>query len=173
MSPQIPEYEVASLQPYIQPIRHRPTLPLELAMAPSSSAVLCLKATDGAEVEHGWTVLIFMLHILMLIEKKKTCYVLQSCPILCNPMDCRPPGSSVHEDSPGKNTGVGCHALLQGIFLTQGSNLVSYVSRGSLPLATPVKPNSRMIIRESLLFQLGQICMGDIFLGVWEIRVEM
>ena len=26
-------------------------------------------------------------------------------------------------DSPGKNTGVGCHALLQGIFLTQDSNL--------------------------------------------------
>jgi len=25
-------------------------------------------------------------------------------------------------DSPGKNTGVGCHSLLQGIFLTQGSN---------------------------------------------------
>ena len=32
------------------------------------------------------------------------------------------PGSSVHEDSPGKNTGVGCHAFLQGIFPTQGSN---------------------------------------------------
>ena len=31
-------------------------------------------------------------------------------------------GSSVHRDSPGKNTGVGCHALLQGIFPTQGSN---------------------------------------------------
>ena len=26
-------------------------------------------------------------------------------------------------DFPGKNTGVGCHALLQGIFPTQGSNL--------------------------------------------------
>ena len=25
-------------------------------------------------------------------------------------------------DSPGENTGVGCHALLQGVFLTQGSN---------------------------------------------------
>ena len=37
-------------------------------------------------------------------------------------MDCSPPGSSVHEDSPGKNTGVGCHAFLQGIFPTQGSN---------------------------------------------------
>ena len=37
-------------------------------------------------------------------------------------MDCSPPGSSVHGDSPGKNTGVGCHAFLQGIFPTQGSN---------------------------------------------------
>ena len=33
-----------------------------------------------------------------------------------------PPGSSVHGDSPGKNTGVGCHALLQGIFPTQRLN---------------------------------------------------
>ena len=47
---------------------------------------------------------------------------LQSCPILCDPMDCSPPGSSVHGDSPGKNTGVGCHALLQGIVPIQGSN---------------------------------------------------
>ena len=31
-------------------------------------------------------------------------------------------GSSVHGDSPGKNTAVGCHALLHGIFLTQGLN---------------------------------------------------
>ena len=37
-------------------------------------------------------------------------------------MDCSPPGSSVHGDSPGKNTGMGCHALLQGIFPTQGVN---------------------------------------------------
>ena len=48
--------------------------------------------------------------------------LLQSCPTLCDPMDCRPPGSSVHGDSPGKNNGVGRHALLQGIFPTQGSN---------------------------------------------------
>ena len=38
------------------------------------------------------------------------------------PMDCSLPGSSVHGDSPGKNTGVGCHALLQGIFPNQGPN---------------------------------------------------
>ena len=50
------------------------------------------------------------------------CLVAQSCPIFCYPMDCRPPGSSVHGNSPGKNTGVGCHAFLQRIFLTQESN---------------------------------------------------
>ena len=41
---------------------------------------------------------------------------------LCKATDSSPPGSSVHGDSLGKETGVGCHALLQGIFLTQGSN---------------------------------------------------
>ena len=49
------------------------------------------------------------------------CLVTESRPILRDPLDCSPPGSSVHGNSPGKNTGVGCHALLQGIFLTQGS----------------------------------------------------
>ena len=37
-------------------------------------------------------------------------------------MICSPPGSSVHGDSPGKDTGMGCHALLQGIFQTQELN---------------------------------------------------
>ena len=48
--------------------------------------------------------------------------VAQSCPTLYDTLDCSPPGSSVHGDSPGKNTGVSCHFLLQGIFPTQGSN---------------------------------------------------
>ena len=50
------------------------------------------------------------------------CLVTQLCLTLCDPMDCSPPGSSVHGDSPGKDTGVGCHALIQGIFPTQGLN---------------------------------------------------
>ena len=49
------------------------------------------------------------------------CLDAQLCLTLCSPMDCSPPGSSVHGDSPGKNTGVGCCDLLQGIFPTQGS----------------------------------------------------
>ena len=50
------------------------------------------------------------------------CWVPQSCPTLCDPMDCSPPRSSVHGDSPSKNTGVGCHFLIQGIFRTQELN---------------------------------------------------
>ena len=42
------------------------------------------------------------------------CLVTLLCPTLCNPMGWGLPSSSVHGDSPGKNTGVGCHALLQG-----------------------------------------------------------
>ena len=50
----------------------------------------------------------------------RVCLVTQSCPILCDAMNCSPSGSSVHGDPPGKNTGGGCHALLQGIFPIQG-----------------------------------------------------
>ena len=51
------------------------------------------------------------------------CLVAQSCPTLCDSMH----GLHLARllcswDSPGKNTVVGCHALLQGIFPTQGSN---------------------------------------------------
>ena len=70
---------------------------------------------------------------------------LQSCLTLCNPMNCSLPGSSVHEiDSLGKNTGVGCCALLQGIFQNEGLNLcllcLLYWQVGSSPLVPPGKP---------------------------------
>ena len=80
------------------------------------------------------------------IPKKTRFYcslVAKSCLTLCSPMDCSPPGSCIHGIShsriltwvsislsrgspqtrdPDKNTGVGCHFLLQRIFLIQGLN---------------------------------------------------
>ena len=51
------------------------------------------------------------------------------------------PGSSVHGDSPGKNTGVVCHALLHGIFPTQGIELKSpSLQAESLQSEPPGKP---------------------------------
>ena len=52
---------------------------------------------------------------------------LQSCPTLCDPMDCSPPGSSVYGILQ-TNTGVGCHALLQGSSCPRGRTCVSSVA---------------------------------------------
>ena len=85
----------------------------------------CRKESDTTEWVN-WTELILLYYIRLNGPKGTPCSVLclvaQSCPILCDPMDCSPPGSSVCGDSPGKNTEVGCYALLQGIFPTQVSN---------------------------------------------------
>ena len=62
---------------------------------------------------------------------------------LCDPMDCSLPGSSVHGILQAR-TGMGCHALLQGIFTTQGLNphllCLLHWQAGSLSLAPPGKP---------------------------------
>ena len=71
------------------------------------------------------------------------CLVTQSCPTLCDPMDCSQPGSSGHGDSPGKNTRVDCHALLQGNLLNPGVELRSSTLQvDSLPSEPPGKPKN-------------------------------
>ena len=68
------------------------------------------------------SLVIHYLSTLLIAKSEVKLLVVQSCLTLCDPVDCSPPGSSVHGDSPGKNTGVGSHTLLQGIFPTQGLN---------------------------------------------------
>ena len=64
-------------------------------------------------------------------------FVTKSCLAHCDPRDCSLPGSSVHGVFLGKNSGVGCHFLLQGIFLTQGSSPhFPHWQADSLPPAT-------------------------------------
>ena len=74
----------------------------------------------------------------------RVCSVSPSCLTLGDPMDCSPPGSPSMGFS-SKKTEVHCHALLQGIFPTQGSNprllCLLLWQAGSLPLAPPGKPS--------------------------------
>ena len=64
----------------------------------------------------------------------------QSCPTLCNPLDCGPPSSSVHGDSLGKNTGLGSLSLSSGDLHDQGIKLGSPVLQAdSLPAELPGK----------------------------------
>ena len=75
------------------------------------------------------------------------CSVARSCPTLWDPMDYHPPGSSVHGILRQEywNTGVGCHFLLQRIFLDQGSNpcllsLLHWQAGGFFTTEPPGKP---------------------------------
>ena len=54
--------------------------------------------------------------------------VTQLCLTFGDPKDCSLPGSSVQGDSPGKNIGVGCHALLQGNLPNSGVEPKSLMS---------------------------------------------
>ena len=93
------------------------------------------------------------------VFKPKECVCAKSflsCPTLCDPMDRSLTGSSVHGDSPGKNTAVDSHFLLPGTFPTEELNpyllRLQYWQAGSLPLAasgkTVVKYNFYYILVE-------------------------
>ena len=58
--------------------------------------------------------LVWVFPYLMEKSLKSESEIAQSCPTLCDPMDCSLPGSLSPCDFPGKNTGMGCHFLLQG-----------------------------------------------------------
>ena len=67
---------------------------------------------------------------------------LQSCPTLCHPMSCSLPGSSVHGNSPGKNTRMGCHFLLDIGIKSRSPTLWA----DSLLSEAPGKSPKRMIL---------------------------
>ena len=68
--------------------------------------------------------LLYANNYLSSLDQRCAGSVAQPCPTLCNPMD----RLLCPWDFPGKNTGASCHFLLQGIFPTQGLNLVSWIS---------------------------------------------
>ena len=69
--------------------------------------------------------------------KWDVCSIAQTCPTLCDSMDCGLPGSSIYADSQGKNIGVGCN------FLPQGSNPMSPALAGwFFTTEPPGKPSS-------------------------------
>ena len=115
-----------------------------------------------------WCKWLFMLYAV-------PCLVTLLCPTLCVPVDCSPPGSSVHTDSPGENTGVGCHALLQEIFPTQESNPgLPALQTDSLPFETPGKPKNSRVGSLSLLqgnFSILKLNWG--LLHCWRILYQL
>ena len=100
-------------------------------------------------------------------------YSLSRVWLFVTPIDCSLPGSSVHGDSPGKNTGVSCHALFQGIFPTQVSNpdsanAESALQADSLPSKSPGKLKNTGVGSLSLL--QGNLLTQELYWGLLHCR---
>ena len=87
--------------------------------------------------------------------------VTQLCPTLCDPLEHSLPGSSVHGDSPGKNTGVGCPPPgdLPNLGVESASLTSPALQAGSLPLKPPGKPVMSPL-EGVLLSVAGGRCVG-------------
>ena len=75
-----------------------------------------------------WTFLLFQRRGTDYIGICMQAKLLQTCPTLCNTMECNLAVSSVHGDSPGKNTEGACHFLLQGYLSDPGIQPASLMS---------------------------------------------
>ena len=93
-------------QQYIYHYIQEELLALSLNPSPVAVCTPCSPSPEACYVSH----------------RKIKCESLSHVQLFANPIHCSLPGSSARGDSPLKNTGVGSHALLEGIYLTQGSS---------------------------------------------------
>ena len=134
-------------------------------LAPSSHQCGA-RGSGGCHVGRAWSpaassslglvhhLLLSSLVFIACVQKALCAKLLRPCPTLCDPMDCSPVRLLCPWDSPGQKTGVGWHALLQELFLTQDRTHVSSIclhwQAGPSPLAPPGKPMESLGHRTSL-----------------------
>ena len=100
-----------------------------------------------------------MFSVLMLeIFSAAAAKLLQSCPTLCDPIDCSPPGSPV----PGKNTEVGCHFLLQCMKVKSGSEVTQSCPTLSDPMDCSLPGSSVHGIFQARVLEWGAIAFDYI-----------
>ena len=102
-----------------------------------------------AFTKHMQVFWVFVVVVILVYKLDCCCLVAKSCPTLLRPHGLQPTRLLCPWAFPGKNPGVGCHFLLQGIFLTQGSNpRLWHWQADSLPLNYLGSPNmSRKCIK--------------------------
>ena len=87
---------------------------------------------------------------------------LQSCPTLCDPIDGSPPASPVPGDSPGKNTGVGCHFLLQCVKVKSESEAPQSCPTLCDPMDCSLPGSSILGIFQARVLEWGAIAFSRI-----------
>ena len=96
---------------------------------------------------------------------------LQSCPTLCDPIDGSPPGSGPW-DSPGKNTGVGCHFLLQCMKVKSESEVTQSCPTLSDPMNCNLPGSSIHGISQARVLEWGAIAFSLTLTNMYLMRVS-
>ena len=89
------------------------------------------------------------------------CVLAQSCLTVCEPMECSPPGSSVHGIFPGKNTGVACHFLLQCMKVKSESEVAQSCLTLSDPMDYSLPGSSIHGIFQARVLEWGAIAFSE------------
>ena len=97
---------------------------------------------------------------------------LQSCPTLCNPIDGSSPGSPIPGDSPGKNTGVGCHFLLQCMKVRSESEVAQSCLTLRDPMDCSLPGSSIHGIFQARVLEWGAIAFSAGLINSWQIDWE-
>ena len=101
-----------------------------------------------------------MLIISVAAAAAKSC---QSCPALCDPIDTSPPGSHPW-DSPDKNTGVGCHFLLQCMKVKSESEVTQSCPTLCDPMDCSPSGSSIHGTRQAGVLEWGAIAFSEFLL---------
>ena len=94
------------------------------------------------------------------VKTPATAKSLQSCPTLCDPIDGSPPGSPCPWDSPGKNTGVGCHFLLQCVKVKSQSEVAQSCPTARDPMDCSLPSSSIHGIFQARVLEWGAIAFS-------------
>ena len=141
------------------------------------------------ELFYSFLFLPFVYHRTLLTEKRGTSIILivRMMPVLSHSVSVvseplwsnrlQPPGFSVHGNTPGKNTAMGCHTVLQGIFLTHGWNrdllhyrrfLYQLSYQGMLSAMTVIPPATITCLENFVLFNVHNTCvLMNLFIIRW------
>ena len=99
-------------------------------------------------------------------------FLAQLCPTLCNPTDLQPTRLLCPWSSPGKNTGVGCHSLLQRLFPTQGLNPSLPHCRQVLYHLKPQRSPKQALIKRRCLRACSEVCEMKVGLEAEQIQMQ-
>ena len=86
---------------------------------------------------------------------------LRSCPTLCDPIDRQPTRLPHPWDSPGKNTVVGCHFLLQCMKVRSGSEVAQSCPTLSDPMDCSLPGSSARGIFQARVLEWGAIAFSN------------